>query len=174
MCASPPISTSAAPPSSIMSVPPHFAASARALLGPGAELQFTSTITKSAGKNQEVDWHQDAVYEKVDSIRRLIFWNALVDTHPENGGLSVLPGSHRKGLVPHHPSPRNEYNRIAVADVSDSLPIALAAGDMLVIHPHLIHGSPENRTSGERVALMAGYHSRGADSIPENARANPP
>jgi hypothetical protein len=33
---------------------------ARTLLGPAAGLQFTSTITKSPGKNQEVDWHQDA------------------------------------------------------------------------------------------------------------------
>jgi ectoine hydroxylase-related dioxygenase (phytanoyl-CoA dioxygenase family) len=132
---------------------------ARALLGPGAELQFTSTITKAPGKNQEVDWHQDAVFEKDGHVRRLIFWNALVDTHPENGGLSVLPGSHRNGLLPHIPSPRNEFNQVAVMDVSDALPIVLAAGDMLVIHPHLVHGSPENRTNVERVALMAGYHS---------------
>lgn len=135
---------------------------ARALLGPAAELQFTSTITKSPDKNQEVDWHQDAVYEKgrgMDGrIRQLICWNALVDTRPENGGLSILPGSHRFGLVPHIPSPRNQYNLVAVMDVSDAVPIVLAAGDMLVIHPHLVHGSPENKTGGDRVALMAGYH----------------
>lgn len=44
-------------------------------------------------------------------------------------------------------------------DVSDALPIELAAGDMLVLHPHLVHGSPENRTGGDRVVLMAGYQS---------------
>jgi phytanoyl-CoA hydroxylase len=134
---------------------------ARALLGPSAELQFTSTITKSPGKNQEVDWHQDAVFEKDGgkdgSVRRLICWNALVDTYPENGGLSILPGSHKYGPVPHIPSPRNQYNLVAVMDVSDALPIVLAAGDMLVIHPYLVHGSPENRTGGDRVTLMAGY-----------------
>ncbi len=129
----------------------------RALLGPAAELKFTSTITKSPDKNQEVDWHQDAVYEKDKDRKRLICWTALVDTYPENGGLSILPGSHKYGPVPHIPSPRNQYNLVAVMDVSDALPIVLAAGDMLVIHPYLVHGSPENRTGGERVALMAGY-----------------
>lgn len=57
---------------------------ARALLGPAAELRFTSTITKSPGKNREVDWHQDAVYEKHGEIdgheRSLICRNSLVDT----------------------------------------------------------------------------------------------
>lgn len=130
---------------------------ARALLGPAAELQFTSTITKSPEKNQEVDWHQDAVFERDGHGPRLICWNALVDTHPENGGLSVLPGSHRHGLVPHFPSPRNQFNLVALMDVSDAMPIFLAAGDMLIIHPHLVHGSPENRTAADRVALMAGY-----------------
>jgi hypothetical protein len=30
-------------------------------------------------------------------------------------------------------------------------------GDILVIHPHLVHGSPESGSTGHRIALISGY-----------------
>jgi phytanoyl-CoA hydroxylase len=135
-----------------------FRAIGDAFIGEDAELQFTSTITKSPGKNQQVEWHQDAIFERDGHQPRLICWTSLTDTHPENGGLSLVPGSHRQGLLPHVPSLINEFNQVAVGtDAASALPLSLRAGDILVIHPHLVHGSPENKTATDRVALMSGY-----------------
>ena len=131
---------------------------AGALLGEAAELYFTSTITKTPGKNKEVEWHQDDVFEPDGHSPRLICWTSLTDSHPGNGGISVLPGSHRRGILPHAKSLINEFNQVAEGvETASALPLILGAGDLVVFHPHLVHGSPENKTATDRVALMSGY-----------------
>jgi len=104
-----------------------------------------------------VDWHQDAVYNRDGHEPRLICWTSLTDSHPENGGLFVVPGSHRHGPIPPAQSPRNEFNKIAETDTASAVPVILRAGDVLIIHPLLVHGSPENKTDADRIALMSGY-----------------
>jgi phytanoyl-CoA hydroxylase len=135
-----------------------FKAIGSSLIGNEVDMYFTSTITKSPGRNHSVDWHQDVVYEQDGHSPRLLCWTSVTASNRENGGLSVIPGSHRAGLLPHEPSalyPRDQQT--VGVDPSKALPMDLNPGDILVLHPHLVHGSPESSSSGHRIALMSGY-----------------
>lgn len=137
---------------------PVFAALGRDLLGDDLDLYFTSTMTKTDGRNAAVDWHQDIIYDPKRYDKRFLCWTSVTQSSPENGGLFVIPGSHRRGILPHHPSPSFE-NDLAATGIDDAEAVAmhLDAGDILVMAPYLVHGSPENPSSGDRMALMAGF-----------------
>jgi ectoine hydroxylase-related dioxygenase (phytanoyl-CoA dioxygenase family) len=131
---------------------------AGSLIGNEVDMYFTSTLTKSPGRNKSVEWHQDAVYEQDGHPPRQLCWTSVTPSNRENGGLSVIPGSHRSGLLPHEPSALYPRDRKTVdIDASMALPLDMDAGDILVMHPHLVHGSPDNGSSGHRIALMSGY-----------------
>lgn len=137
---------------------PVFAALGRALLGDDVDLYFSSTLTKSEGRNAGVDWHQDIIYDPKRHEERFLCWTSITASFPENGGLSVIPGSHRNGILPHEPSHSYENDlMVSGAGTEAAVPMRLAAGDILVLHPLLVHGSPENASGGDRMALMAGF-----------------
>jgi len=136
---------------------PIFAQIASAIFGGNVDLHFTSTITKVKDKNASVDWHQDIIYDPTRDVEKLLCWAAITEANPENGGLYLIPGSHLTGILTHRPSDLYELDMQAVGALTNkAVPILMEAGDMLVIHPMLVHGSPENKSGFERVALMVG------------------
>lgn len=127
------------------------------LIGPDVDLYFTSTLTKIGRKNASVDWHQDIIYDPGRYESRVLCWTSISASGPENGGLYVVPGSHLHGVLPHSPSELYERDLQANGfSLQDAIPVRMDEGDILVIHPLLVHGSPENKGTQERVALMAG------------------
>lgn len=70
----------------------------------------------------------------------------------------AIPGSHRQGPLPHAKSDRFERDmRTLGADLSAAVPLPMKAGEILVIDRFLVHGSPENKSRSDRVALMSLY-----------------
>lgn len=137
---------------------PIFRAIGKAFIGNRVDLSGTSTITKSKGKNKSLDWHQDLVYDKRKDLTQIVCWTSITRSGPENGGLSVFPGSHRNGLLPHAKSelyPRDL--RTLGVDPKDATPLRLRKGEVVVLHPLVVHGSSDNGTDGDRVALMSIY-----------------
>ncbi|MDH3377495.1 MAG: phytanoyl-CoA dioxygenase family protein, partial [Gammaproteobacteria bacterium] len=51
-------------------------------------------MTKHPGFSSETHWHQNIRYWSFDRPDLITVWLALGDEHPENGGLSLIPGSH--------------------------------------------------------------------------------
>ena len=118
----------------------------------------TSTITKSKGKNKSIDWHQDLIYDKEGDSSQLVCWTSVTHSDPENGGLLIFPGSHKKGLLTHEKSdlyPR-DLRTIGV-EPEKATPLTLRKGQVVVLHPLVIHGSSDNKTDGDRIALMSLY-----------------
>ena len=125
---------------------------------------------KTAECNWKVPYHQDVSVPVASRIRHpaLAGWSVkedglyvqppvallqrllavrlhLDDCTAEAGALKVLPGSHRKGRIASHeiPNLRSRENEVVVESM---------AGEMLVMHPLLLHASSKaRRPNGRRV-----------------------
>lgn len=114
------------------------------LLGPDVRFWWDQGINKSPGAGSPIPWHQDNGYEKGRMQAYLTCWLALDDSSLENGGLLVLPGSHREGQRDHV----FEGAHAVIPEVDDAGAIALdaAAGELLVFSSLLVHETVGNQT----------------------------
>ncbi|MDG2427495.1 MAG: phytanoyl-CoA dioxygenase family protein [Acidimicrobiales bacterium] len=105
-----------------------------------------------------VSWHQDGTYMGVDSTDMVTAWLALTHSTSNNGCVAMASGSHQDGIRPHsdHYGADNILTRgqnVEGFDADSAVDIVLAPGQMSLHHPHLIHGSGPNRSTGRRVGV---------------------
>jgi ectoine hydroxylase-related dioxygenase (phytanoyl-CoA dioxygenase family) len=95
----------------------------------------------------------------------LTVWCPLVDVDGSNGGLMVVPGSHR--LVRQINGPKvKEFHLPFQQKLHDhAVSIPLKAGEALVFDHTLLHGSPPNRSDTPRPALMLNYVPADAEAV---------
>ena len=107
-------------------------------------------------------WHQDAgvVRPEADQTNNLTIWSPLCDVNETNGCLYVIPGSHQKGIIDHCPG----YVGGASAFVPDklfnkgeALALPMKAGDILLLHRNIIHGSLSNKSKEIRWSFDLRY-----------------
>ncbi len=110
----------------------------------------------------EVGCHQDATFLYTDPMTVTGFWFAIEDSTLENGCLWALPGGHRTSL-------RKVFKRAGstdddgtlfevldaspLPDVSNLVPLEVAAGSLVVLHGLLPHWSDVNRSAKSRHAF---------------------
>ena len=106
-----------------------------------------------------ISWHQDGTYWGLDSTRVTTAWVALTDSTVETGCMRVVPGSHRRPILPHRDTyaPDNRLSRgqeIEVAvDETDAVDVVLRAGEMSLHHVNIIHGSNPNPSDRSRIGF---------------------
>ena len=81
---------------------PNIAGSAMQLLNGRVRIVQTMYLDKSPQGGRGVALHQDSLYLPNDPNTLMACWLALTDTDSDNGGLCVVPGSHRLGLQKWH------------------------------------------------------------------------
>ena len=91
-------------------------------------------------------WHQDngVVLPEADETEILTVWFPLLDTTVENGCLSLLPFSHREGLLLHCPGQMGLEIPDEVFPKEDALPMPMERGDVLFLHCLTCHTSLSN------------------------------
>lgn len=130
----------------------------KALLGDEVDLRFCFTLTKTAEHGEPVDWHQDWGLDRDPEYPRISFWVAVTDVDSGNGCLQAIPGSHQGELLEHTKSAWHPTDRgIGKVDTSMAVPLEMKAGQILLIHPKLIHGSGKNLSARERMAVLCSY-----------------
>jgi phytanoyl-CoA hydroxylase len=139
---------------------PEFVALATQLLGPDVDLYWNQSVFKQPEGKKEFPWHQDDGYTPVTPSPYLTLWLALNDATPENGCISVLPSSHKLGLVEHTPSP------IGLVCHSSEHPdqgvqAPVRAGSLLAFQSLTMHKSGANTSSGSRKAYILQYSHTG-------------
>jgi len=76
-----------------------------------------------------------------------------------------MPGSHREPVHDHVPDRRPDaqygYTEIVDYDLSNSVPVLMQPGDLLVFHSHLMHRSTDNESKGIRAAMVWHYTKSG-------------
>jgi ectoine hydroxylase-related dioxygenase (phytanoyl-CoA dioxygenase family) len=139
---------------------PEFVAIATQLLGPDVDLYWNQSVFKQPEGKKEFPWHQDDGYTPVTPSPYLTLWLALNDATPENGCISVRPGSHKQGLAPHKPSPIGLVCHDA-DDPDQGVLVPVRAGSMAVFQSLTMHKSGANTSQGPRKAYVIQYSQAG-------------
>jgi phytanoyl-CoA hydroxylase len=114
-------------------------------------------ICKQPGIGGEVRWHQDASFFETMPISVTTFWFALEDAHKGNGCLWVQPAGHR-GPLRERFVRRGDSAAIEALDatpwpeLTEAVPVEVAAGSLVVLHGLLPHYSAANRSASSRYA----------------------
>lgn len=134
---------------------------------PDHEVFMVAAITKGRRRGGPVIFHHDWTYTDERRHRTVFLWCPLVDTGPRNGGLEVIPGSHRwtTAIRPSRSIEVTEPPRLQQEFAHRAMPVAVRAGQAAVFDPALIHGSGRNTTLRQRPAFTAATAPRGVDLL---------
>ncbi len=140
----------------------------RGLLGAQEISLFTDKLNlKRPAEGSRFRWHQDSPYwaHFFSDVERLP--NAMLcidDANQANGCIRVIPGSHRRGMLPGRVGEGvlgPLFTDPAHFDESRQVPIVMSAGSLLFFSPSSVHGSEPNDSPDPRRALIFTYQ-RGA------------
>jgi phytanoyl-CoA hydroxylase len=104
--------------------------------------------------------HQDngVVLPEADQSEILTVWFPLTDAYVENGCLCVWPGSHRKGLMDHCPSPIGLRIPGKTLGGDKAVPVPLKRGGALFMHKLTVHASYSNTSDSVRWSFDLRYN----------------
>lgn len=112
--------------------------------------------------------HQDNYFLQSHPGTCVAAWIAIDDADHENGGLVVVPGTHKNQVVCHGEAD----STISFATKEVPVPVEyskkqteLKAGDVLWFHGSLVHGSLPNRSERFRRAMIYHYIPQTAEEI---------
>ena len=131
-------------------------------------------MTKQPAFSSKTNWHRDTRYWHFTDKYLINAWLALGDEKAENGGMLILPGSHRwdvdadsldeaQFLIEDHPS---NAGRLTLAQQVD-----LNAGDCLLFSAHCFHAAGANTTDQRKFSLVFTYHGENTKSLPNTKSA---
>lgn len=120
---------------------------------PGAQLLCSAFQVKPPSPASALTPHQDSSLVDEHAWPGIYAWIPLVDTEEGNGGLQVVPGSHRFGNV--HRTLNVPWQFAGLEDVlrRHSVPLTVPAGGVVLFDSATVHGSPPNRSGATRIAL---------------------
>lgn len=125
------------------------------ITGPDLWLRWDQAVAKGP-QSGVFDWHTDAGYDLLPQAHFEV-WIALSEGRRDNGGLCVIPGSHKQ---------RHRHRRVGThvvstkardydAAISGKRFIEADAGDVVLFSSTLLHKTYENVTSSARWAYVA-------------------
>ena len=143
-------------------------AAAELLRAPELDQLVNQAHIKNPGDGLEFRFHQDSYHRRygtelfadLDGRGSFVQTLTAVDAmDPDNGGLYVVPESHRLGHIPTLDGrlPEGSF------DASRAVPIRLAAGDTLLLSPFTVHGSGPNLGTTPRRLFINGFCTAGAN-----------
>jgi len=126
-----------------------------------ADIFPVSHILKPFGLKSDI-WHQDSSIVDERTAFSLNAWISLIPSNRMNGCLWVIPGSHKND---------NHFRQFGYNPVQGLLlkkmnkklvPIEVDAGEIVLFHRNILHGSSRNWLPKTRVALESVVVSKGA------------
>lgn len=142
---------------------PEFVSIVTSVLGPDTDLYWNQAVFKMPEGEAQFPWHQDDGYTPVTPSPYLTLWLALNDATPENGCISVIPGSHKRGLLPHEQTPIGLACH-SLDDPDQGILVPVKAGSIAVFYSLTMHKSGVNRSQGVRKAYVIQYSVAGLKS----------
>jgi ectoine hydroxylase-related dioxygenase (phytanoyl-CoA dioxygenase family) len=115
-------------------------------------IRWDQAVLKTPG-GEEFPWHQDNGYNRL-TVPHHQFWIALSDMSPEAGGLYLLPGSQKRGLLPH----AQVGNHLVVADTGgEGKFVDARRGDAVLFSSLMLHRTSPNVSANTRWAYVLEY-----------------
>lgn len=124
------------------------------LAGPDIWIRWDQLVTKLPG-GTEFPWHQDNGYNGL-KVEHFQFWIALSESKPENGGLWLSPGSHKKGVRPHKWVGKH---KVCEDPVNEEIAISAEPGDGVIFSSLMLHRTKPNLSQTPRLAYVIEYMS---------------
>jgi phytanoyl-CoA hydroxylase len=121
---------------------------AETLIGEPALAISTSYYFKGPG-TRGLPMHQDNYSVGAAPVSTCSLWISLSASQVRNGGIYVVPGSHRLGLLEPEPVKESdaEYGeKLDLPEGYERLSLDTEPGDLLALHGNLLHGSHPNLT----------------------------
>jgi phytanoyl-CoA hydroxylase len=114
-------------------------------------------MTKHPRFSSDTGWHQDARYWSFDRPELISVWVALGTEYKQNGGLSVIPGTHRE--IPSNDRLDDafflrcdlEENRRLIDSAEN---VDLEPGDVLFFHCLTFHSASRNHTDETKYSVV--------------------
>jgi len=141
----------------------QFTKLAETLLESAAVSKSVQMFGKAPIIGSETPAHQDSYYFHIDPIEALTMWLPLDCTDEGNGCIRYLPGSHKRGLLPHGRGETFGFS-MGLSDLSDQdrdaeVAVSAEPGDLIVHDSLLIHRADPNPSDRRRWALGLVYFS---------------
>jgi ectoine hydroxylase-related dioxygenase (phytanoyl-CoA dioxygenase family) len=141
-----------------------------ACVAPKAELIFepfkplgSCYLSKAPGSLGQMPVHQDWTVVDESIYDSITIWIPLQDVDASNGALQVIPGSHRFSTALRSPFFASVINDIAPVISQDLQTIPLKAGEAIIFSQALMHASPPNTSTQNRLAVTYGLIPDAAD-----------
>jgi ectoine hydroxylase-related dioxygenase (phytanoyl-CoA dioxygenase family) len=123
------------------------------IIGPNVQLHHCKAFIKPPEKGSPFPLHQDAPFFPHDRHSMIAAIVHFDDAPTEKGCVRVVPGSHRRGVLPHRPDGGWHLDPMAYP-VESATPIPAKAGDVLFFSYLTIHGSGINASTEARTTLL--------------------
>jgi|DewCreStandDraft_1066081.scaffolds.fasta_scaffold00313_33 ectoine hydroxylase-related dioxygenase (phytanoyl-CoA dioxygenase family) len=127
------------------------------LMSPNLKLFRADVLMKPPAVGSAKGVHQDSPYWPIEPMQLWSCWMPFDPATLENGCMMAIPGSHKRGALPHvhvqddYVIPEQYY------DPKELVPIPMKPGSGLFFHSLLIHGTAENRSQMPRRAITMSY-----------------
>ncbi|GHO70554.1 protein involved in biosynthesis of mitomycin antibiotics/polyketide fumonisin [Ktedonobacter sp. SOSP1-52] len=121
----------------------------------------------AGGRGQAL--HQDNFYLRVEPGTCIAAWVALDPADRANGGLEVVPGTHKMDIFcPEEADASVSFTRdfVPIPEGLEAVPVNLASGDVLFFNGSLVHGSQPNSTRDRfRRSFICHYIGRSSERM---------
>ena len=106
-------------------------------------------MTKYPGFSSETNWHQDIRYWSFERPELISVWFSLGEENVKNGGLRIIPGSHKRNLSETRLDDR-KFLRTDLTEnqrlIQQAEEVKLSRGDVLFFHCKVFHAAASNGT----------------------------
>jgi len=117
-------------------------------------------MTKHPDYSSATGWHQDIRYWSFDRPELVNAWTALDHEARDNGGMRLIPGSHRAAFD----SRAFDSDRFFRSDhppnrawIDGAIQVDMKPGDVLFFHAALLHAAGRNLTDRRKRAVVFSY-----------------
>lgn len=136
----------------------------------------TRFVVKMPRTKTEVAWHQDVGDRNGGfagdgrAVPTLAVWMGIDSISPDNGGLEVIPGSHRRLVGDYNKQIKSgllDSGALTRADLDRAVPVRLEPGEFIIYHGWLLHGSGPNQSTRRRAGLNMRFAPPGLEREPD-------
>ena len=125
------------------------------LAGPDIWVRWDQAVEKQPGAGT-FPWHQDNQYSQLKN-QHFQFWVSMTSMTADNGGLWVVPGSH-KGLLKFE---NDDSHVVYKGNTDNKVFISAEPGDVVIFSSYLLHSTTPNITQNSRWAYVVEYMQTG-------------
>ena len=133
------------------------------VIGPDILVFTTTWFIKEPGTPHVAAWHQDATHFGLEpNDQHVTAWLALSDASLDSGCMQFVPGSHRRGQLPHGYGVSASVNDAGQyipepGDVATVADCCLAPGQFSLHNTLLVHRSGPNNARDRRIGIGISY-----------------